>query len=107
MKFRPEQIVVGSMASQLNLRQQHLCIRVFKCENLPIADAEEGTSDPLVRVLWDGIMRARGLWPEEGALFCFKIRARREKVLINHGHTEDFQANLRNYQNSQSRMFFQ
>merc|ERR1719247_175248 len=79
VKFRPEQISVGSMASQLNLRDRHLCIRGFKCENLPIADAEEGTSDPLVRVIWDGIVQSspvihKTLRPVFNYTFYFPVR---------------------------------
>jgi centrosomal protein CEP76 len=87
VKRRPEQIRLGSMASQLPLRnksapkgrQKYLCVRVHKCENLPVADIEEGTSDPLVKITWDGMVQTsqtmqRTLRPVFNTTFYFPVR---------------------------------
>lgn len=79
VKLRPEQMSAGSMASSLDLKMRYLCIRVFKCENLPVADVEEGSSDPLVRILWDGVVQSsmvipRTLRPVFNTTFYFPVR---------------------------------
>merc|ERR1719247_3745789 len=87
VKRRPEQVRLGSMASQLPLknksapkgRQKYLCVRIHKCENLPVADLEEGTSDPLVKITWDGMVQTsqtmkRTLRPVFNTTFYFPVR---------------------------------
>jgi centrosomal protein CEP76 len=87
VKRRPEQVRMGSMASQLILknksapkgRQKYLCVRINKCENLPVADLEEGTSDPLVKLTWDGMVvtsqtMKRTLRPVFNTTFYFPVR---------------------------------
>ncbi|KAL7068197.1 C2 domain-containing protein [Cryptosporidium serpentis] len=56
IRNRPTQIAAGAaLISQLNLKEQFLVVRLFKCDNLPIADNITGTSDPIVKVRWDGM----------------------------------------------------
>jgi hypothetical protein len=75
------------MASQLILknrsapkgRQKYLCVRIAKCENLPVADLEEGTSDPQVKITWDGMVQTsqtfkRTLRPVYNTTFYFPVR---------------------------------
>lgn len=54
VKERPEQPKASGMVSHLSPHEQYLVIRVNKCESLPIADFDLGTSDPYLRVAWDG-----------------------------------------------------
>jgi centrosomal protein CEP76 len=87
VKIRPEQLRLGSMATQLPLRnpsapkgrQKYLCVAVKKCENLPVADQDEGTSDPLVKITWDGMVQTsqtmyRTLRPVFNTTFYFPVR---------------------------------
>ncbi|CDJ34168.1 uncharacterized protein EMH_0088250 [Eimeria mitis] len=49
--FRPMQTVAGTaLVTQLNLKEQYLVVRVFKCENLPVANADSFSSNPMVKV---------------------------------------------------------
>merc|ERR1719359_2537381 len=64
---------------------KYLCVRVFKCENLPVADVEEGSSDPLLRILWDGVVQSsvvipRTLRPVFNTTFYFPVRFFNDKV---------------------------
>lgn len=53
---RPEQPLAGAaLVTQLDFREQFLVIRLFKCENLPATNSDAGTSDPMVKVMWDGM----------------------------------------------------
>ncbi|KAH7649146.1 c2 containing [Cryptosporidium bovis] len=56
IRSRPTQISAGAaLISQLNLSERYLVFRLFKCDNLAAADGVTGTSDPIVKVKWDGI----------------------------------------------------
>ncbi|CAD7945417.1 unnamed protein product [Amoebophrya sp. A25] len=55
VKERPEQPKGSGMVSHLSSKEQYLVVRVAKCENLPIGDFDLGTSDPYLRVAWDGM----------------------------------------------------
>jgi centrosomal protein CEP76 len=47
---RPAQPVTGGGAiTSLNRNERYLVVRVLKCENLPIADIDEGSSDPFLK----------------------------------------------------------
>lgn len=53
---RPEQPLAGAaLVTQLDFKEQFLVIRLFKCENLPATNSDAGTSDPMVKVMWDGM----------------------------------------------------
>ncbi|KAL8453464.1 hypothetical protein Emag_001837 [Eimeria magna] len=57
--FRPTQSIAGTaLVTQLNLKEQYLVVRVFKCENLPVANADSFSSNPMVKVKWDGMVNA-------------------------------------------------
>ena len=45
------------MVGQLSSKEQYLVVRVNKCENLPIADFDTGSSDPFLRIGWDGMVQ--------------------------------------------------
>ncbi|KAH8742154.1 c2 containing protein [Cryptosporidium ryanae] len=56
IRSRPTQVSAGAaLISQLNLNERYLVFRLFKCDNLAAADGVTGTSDPIVKVKWDGI----------------------------------------------------
>lgn len=53
---RPVQPLAGAaLVTQLDFREQFLVVRLFRCENLPAANLDAGTSDPVVKVKWDGM----------------------------------------------------
>ncbi|KAF7457208.1 C2 domain-containing protein [Cryptosporidium felis] len=57
IRNRPSQIAAGAaLVSQLNLNERYLVFRLFKCDNLAAADGVTGTSDPIVKIKWDGIV---------------------------------------------------
>ncbi|KFH01137.1 Sma protein [Toxoplasma gondii MAS] len=48
---RPAQPLAGAaLVTQLNLREQYLVVRLFKCEHLPAANVDSYSSDPIVKV---------------------------------------------------------
>eukprot|EP00397_Hematodinium_sp_SG-2012_P016527 GEMP01016864.1.p1 GENE.GEMP01016864.1~~GEMP01016864.1.p1 ORF type:complete len:595 (+),score=134.10 GEMP01016864.1:328-2112(+) len=53
---RPEQPKGAGMVTHLNETEQHLVVRITKCEGLPVADFDTGSSDPYLRVKWDGMV---------------------------------------------------
>lgn len=57
VKERPEQPKGSGMVSHLSPKEQYLVVRISKCENLPIADFDSGSSDPYLRVSWDGMVQ--------------------------------------------------
>ncbi|CAD7958402.1 unnamed protein product [Amoebophrya sp. A120] len=57
VKERPEQPKGSGMVSHLSSKEQYLVVRISKCENLPVADFDAGTSDPYLRVAWDGMVQ--------------------------------------------------
>lgn len=62
---RPEQPLAGAaLVTQLDLKEQFLVIRLFKCENLPATNSDAGTSDPVVKVMWDGMTNSTVVKPE-------------------------------------------
>lgn len=61
---RPEQPLAGAaMVTQLDYREQFLVVRLLKCENLPAANIDSGTSDPIVKVKWDGMINTSTVKP--------------------------------------------
>jgi centrosomal protein CEP76 len=53
---RPMQPLAGAaLVTQLDFREQYLVVRLFRCENLPAANFDTGTSDPIVKIKWDGM----------------------------------------------------
>lgn len=57
LKMRPAQPISGSaLITQLDHRFQYLVVRVLKCDNLPASNTDSNTSDPMVKVKWDGIV---------------------------------------------------
>jgi len=53
---RPMQSTRGSVVHLQQGRKHHLVVRVFKCEGLAVADVETESSDPYLRVSWDGMI---------------------------------------------------
>jgi len=53
---RPEQPKSSTTVSHLKPNERHLVVKVQKCENLPIADFDEASSDPFLRVSWDNMV---------------------------------------------------
>ncbi|OEH75123.1 C2 domain-containing protein [Cyclospora cayetanensis] len=90
--FRPMQTVSGTaLVTQLNLKEQYLVVRVFKCDNLPVANADSFSSNPMVKVKWDGMVnsgapRENTLRPVFNQSFYFPVRLldprERTKVLF-------------------------
>ncbi|CEM39026.1 unnamed protein product [Vitrella brassicaformis CCMP3155] len=79
VKVRPEQPRGAALLSQLDIREQYLVVRISKCENLPVADSDTGSSDPFVRVKWDGLIqnspvRERTTRPVFNQNFYFPVR---------------------------------
>ncbi|KAL8434524.1 hypothetical protein Efla_000040 [Eimeria flavescens] len=78
--FRPTQSVAGTaLVTQLNLKEQYLVVRVFKCENLAVANADSFSSNPMVKVKWDGMVNAGAkrentLRPVFNQSFYFPVR---------------------------------
>ncbi|KAL5368509.1 hypothetical protein CPHLJ_5g780 [Cryptosporidium parvum] len=57
IRSRPSQVASGAaLVSQLNINERYLVFRLFKCDNLAAADGVTGTSDPIVKVTWDGVV---------------------------------------------------
>ncbi|OII71293.1 C2 domain-containing protein [Cryptosporidium ubiquitum] len=57
IRSRPSQVASGAaLVSQLNINERYLVFRLFNCDNLAAADGVTGTSDPVVKVSWDGIV---------------------------------------------------
>eukprot|EP00922_Rhytidocystis_sp_ex-Travisia-forbesii_P007453 GHVS01010881.1.p1 GENE.GHVS01010881.1~~GHVS01010881.1.p1 ORF type:complete len:1534 (-),score=185.84 GHVS01010881.1:14-4615(-) len=64
VKHRPSQPIAGAaLVTQLDLHEQYLVIRLFKCENIPAANTDSGSSDPLVKIKWDGIVNTSFVRP--------------------------------------------
>lgn len=79
VKERPEQPKASGMVSHLSPKEQFLVIRINKCENLPIADFDVGSSDPYLRVAWDGMVQfspilKKTLRPVFNFTFFFPVR---------------------------------
>eukprot|EP00916_Digyalum_oweni_P013913 GHVL01022739.1.p1 GENE.GHVL01022739.1~~GHVL01022739.1.p1 ORF type:complete len:348 (+),score=59.48 GHVL01022739.1:1029-2072(+) len=86
---RPEQKVTGSASIEyLDLNEQHLVVRIIKAEKLAIGNLEKGTSNPKVKVKWDGIVQWSGprsgtcnpVWNE---FFYFPVRLISDKLRTN------------------------
>eukprot|EP01054_Gregarina_sp_Poly1_P004953 Gregarina_sp_Poly_1__4952@NODE_2624_length_1906_cov_12_249048_g1663_i0_p1_GENE_NODE_2624_length_1906_cov_12_249048_g1663_i0NODE_2624_length_1906_cov_12_249048_g1663_i0_p1_ORF_typecomplete_len533_score69_50C2/PF00168_30/4e11Transglut_core/PF01841_19/0_00059DUF553/PF04473_12/0_009Acetyltransf_2/PF00797_17/4_2e03Acetyltransf_2/PF00797_17/0_17_NODE_2624_length_1906_cov_12_249048_g1663_i0411639 len=61
---RPEQPMAGSaFVAHLNQKEMYLIVRFFKCENLPVANKEDNSSDPLLQISWDGITNRSPIIP--------------------------------------------
>ncbi|PHJ25782.1 c2 domain-containing [Cystoisospora suis] len=77
---RPAQPLAGAaLVTQLNLKEQYLVVRLFKCENLPAANADAYTSDPIVKIKWDAMVnisskRENTLRPVYNQNFYFPVR---------------------------------
>ncbi|KAK2195384.1 bifunctional C2 domain superfamily/C2 domain [Babesia duncani] len=57
VKVRPAQPISNfALLNELDLGRQHLVVRLVKCENLPATNSDTNTSDPMVRVRWDGMV---------------------------------------------------
>jgi centrosomal protein CEP76 len=54
--MRPEQLKTATTVSHLNKSERYLVVRVKKCESLPVADFDTGSSDPYLRVTWDNMV---------------------------------------------------
>jgi len=52
----PVQPVAASIA-HLKKTEKHLVVSISKCDGLPVADFDEGTSDPYLRVSWDNMVK--------------------------------------------------
>eukprot|EP00928_Gymnodinium_smaydae_P005861 TRINITY_DN1202_c0_g1_i1.p1 TRINITY_DN1202_c0_g1~~TRINITY_DN1202_c0_g1_i1.p1 ORF type:complete len:1308 (-),score=293.17 TRINITY_DN1202_c0_g1_i1:163-3918(-) len=58
---RPEQPKSSTTVSHLNKNERFLVVRIRKCENLPVADFDVGSSDPYLRVSWDNMVMTSGV----------------------------------------------
>ncbi|AFZ79044.1 hypothetical protein BEWA_018890 [Theileria equi strain WA] len=57
LKTRPAQPISGSaLLTHLDHKGQYLVIRILRCENLPSTNSDSNTSDPMIKVKWDGIV---------------------------------------------------
>mmetsp|Transcript_70355 Transcript_70355/g.153301 ORF Transcript_70355/g.153301 Transcript_70355/m.153301 type:complete len:1300 (+) Transcript_70355:110-4009(+) len=54
---RPRQPKTAATVGHLNPQEQHLVVRIVKCDNLAVADADVGTSDPYIRCTWDNMVQ--------------------------------------------------
>ncbi|KAL8433568.1 hypothetical protein ACSSS7_003787 [Eimeria intestinalis] len=62
ISYRPTQSIAGTaLVTQLNLKEQYLVVRVFKCENLPVANADSFSSNPMVKFTLPLDLYAKGL----------------------------------------------
>eukprot|EP00746_Dinoflagellata_sp_MGD_P000196 gnl/MRDRNA2_/MRDRNA2_100357_c0_seq1.p1 gnl/MRDRNA2_/MRDRNA2_100357_c0~~gnl/MRDRNA2_/MRDRNA2_100357_c0_seq1.p1 ORF type:complete len:1229 (+),score=291.58 gnl/MRDRNA2_/MRDRNA2_100357_c0_seq1:146-3832(+) len=57
VKQRPEQPKGATSVSHLNPKERFLVVRINKCESLAVADVDSGSSDPYLRVSWDGMVQ--------------------------------------------------
>lgn len=83
---RPTQSVGRRSVTHLNSSEQHLVVRVSKCDGLPIADPEKGSSDPYLRVSWDHMtqnspVQIETIRPIFNMCFYFPVRLFHEKLL--------------------------
>lgn len=88
IRNRPSQTAAGAaLISQLNLNERYLVFRLFKCDNLAAADGVTGTSDPIVKVSWDGIVntssvREKTRRPVYNQNLYFPVRVLDQRELI-------------------------
>ncbi|ORM41001.1 Vesicular-fusion protein sec18 [Babesia sp. Xinjiang] len=62
LKSRPAQPITGSaLITQLDHRCHYLVVRVIRCSSLPASNTDSNTSDPMVKVKWDGIVNCTGV----------------------------------------------
>ncbi|CDR93984.1 Sma protein, putative [Babesia bigemina] len=62
LKVRPAQPISGSaLITQLDHRCQYLVVRIISCSSLPASNTDSNTSDPMVKVKWDGIFNCTGV----------------------------------------------
>ncbi|CAE8695613.1 unnamed protein product [Polarella glacialis] len=76
---RPEQLKTATTVSHLNPSERYLVLRVKKCESLPVADVDTGSSDPYLRVTWDNMVMLspiimQSLRPVFNQSFYFPVR---------------------------------
>ncbi|GFE54997.1 C2 domain-containing protein, putative [Babesia ovis] len=62
LRSRPAQPITGSaLITQLDHRCHYLVVRVISCASLPASNTDSNTSDPMVKVKWDGIVNCTGV----------------------------------------------
>ncbi|CAJ1335623.1 unnamed protein product [Effrenium voratum] len=76
---RPEQLKTATTVSHLNPSERYLVVRVKKCEALPVADFDTGSSDPYLRCTWDNMVIVspvvkQSLRPVFNQSFYFPVR---------------------------------
>eukprot|EP00931_Biecheleriopsis_adriatica_P046661 TRINITY_DN26816_c0_g1_i1.p1 TRINITY_DN26816_c0_g1~~TRINITY_DN26816_c0_g1_i1.p1 ORF type:complete len:1266 (+),score=279.51 TRINITY_DN26816_c0_g1_i1:37-3798(+) len=76
---RPEQLKTATTVSHLSKSERYLVLRVKKCESLPIADFDTGSSDPYLRCTWDNMVMLspivhQSLRPVFNQSFYFPVR---------------------------------
>lgn len=76
---RPQQRQGMRSVHDLVKGDRHLVVRVQKAINLPVADAETNSSDPYVKVMWDGMLQKSitlkaTVKPVFGCSFYFPVR---------------------------------
>lgn len=69
----------GMKVSHLNRYERYLVVRVKKCEGLPVADFDTGSSDPYLRCTWDNMVMLspivkQSLRPVFNQSFYFPVR---------------------------------
>lgn len=64
-KYSIGQPMSAGTVTHLSPSELYLVVKVRKCENLPIADAEKSTSDPYLRIVWDNMVTKSPIIKEE------------------------------------------
>mmetsp|Transcript_44166 Transcript_44166/g.127526 ORF Transcript_44166/g.127526 Transcript_44166/m.127526 type:complete len:1295 (-) Transcript_44166:231-4115(-) len=54
---RPQQPKSAATVGHLNRSEQHLVVKVFKCDGLAVADHDTASSDPYLRCSWDNMLQ--------------------------------------------------
>jgi len=85
---RPMQPKTAASVSHLNSKEKHLIVRVAKCENLAVADADTNSSDPYLKAKWDNMAQESPVLqqtcrPVFQHSFFFPVRVVFDKILRN------------------------
>jgi centrosomal protein CEP76 len=83
---RPRQPRSERTVNNMNKKEMRLVVRVFKAEGLAVGDANTGSSDPYVRIIWDNmclrsVVMRQTLRPVFNQSFYFPVRFFDTKVM--------------------------
>eukprot|EP00929_Paragymnodinium_shiwhaense_P001334 TRINITY_DN10155_c0_g1_i1.p1 TRINITY_DN10155_c0_g1~~TRINITY_DN10155_c0_g1_i1.p1 ORF type:complete len:1287 (-),score=355.22 TRINITY_DN10155_c0_g1_i1:585-4343(-) len=81
----PCHLLTTLITNYLNPKGQYLVVELHSAQNLPVADVDTGTSNPFVRVKYDGVVQQTefleaNLNPVFSSTFYFPIRVPDEKI---------------------------